>query len=88
MALGARLKRVHGKTLSKLAEEMLGKRARALEIGTVRQVVAKYLRQGTRLHRKFGQIPELGMTSFNLADRLKRNFGVTLTGLVDEVQCQ
>ncbi len=39
-----------------------------------------------RLHRKFGDIPELGMSSYNLADRLKRNFSVTLTELVEEAR--
>ena len=47
-------------------------------------MIRKYQRKGVRLHRKFGNIPELDMSSYNLADRLERNFKVTLTELVEE----
>lgn len=47
-------------------------------------MIRKYRKKGIRLHRKYGRIPELDMSSHNLADRLKRNFNVKLSELVDE----
>lgn len=40
---------------------------------------------GSSFGSKFGQIPKLDMSSHNLADRLKRNFNVTLAELVEDV---
>ena len=34
----------------------------------------------------YGHIPELDMSSYNLADRLKRNFRVTLAEVVEDVE--
>lgn len=67
-------------------EEILGPVSKPLTLPKVRQVIATYLKRGVRLHRKYGDVPELGMSSYNLADRLKRNFSVTLTELVREVE--
>jgi hypothetical protein len=85
-ALNGRLEWNHGTTLSKEVEKTLGPLSRPLTLPKVRRVIEVYLRKGVRLHRKFGEIPELGMTSYNLADRLKRNFHVTLAELVQEVE--
>ena len=56
----------------------------AICYGTDNIDLAAYLRKGIHLHRKFGHIPELDMSSYNLADRLERNFKVTITELVEE----
>ncbi|MDX2039571.1 MAG: hypothetical protein SFX72_23230 [Isosphaeraceae bacterium] len=85
-ALNGRLSWNYNTTLSKEVEKILGPLSKPLTLPKVRQVVAAYLKRGVRLHRKYGDIPELGMSSYNLADRLKRNFSVTLTEFVDEVQ--
>ena len=84
-ALNGRLTWNHETTLAKEVEKILGPQSKPLTLPKVRQVITKYLKRGVRLHRKYGNIPELGMSSYNLADRLKRNFSVTLTELVDEV---
>jgi hypothetical protein len=84
-ALNGRLTWNHGTTLAKEVEKILGPQSKPLTLPKVRQVINGYLKKGVRLHRKYGNIPELGMSSYNLADRLKRNFSVTLTELVDEV---
>jgi hypothetical protein len=84
-ALNGRLSWNHGTTLAKEVDKILGPQTKPLTLPKVRQVINSYLKKGVRLHRKFGDIPELGMSSYNLADRLKRNFSVTLTELVDEV---
>lgn len=83
-ALNGRLTWNYGTTLAKEVEKILGPVAKPLTLVKVRMVVRKYRKQGIRLHRKYGQIPELGMSSYNLADRLKRNFDVNLTELVEE----
>jgi len=83
LALNGRLYWNYGTTLAQEAEKILGPQIRPLTLVKVRQVIRKYLRKGVRLNRKFGHIPELDMSSYNLADRLKRNFSVTLTELVD-----
>ena len=84
-ALNGRLTWNYGTTLAKEVEKILGPQTKPLTLPKVKQVIRKYLNKGIRLHRKFGRIPELDMSSYNLADRLKRNFNVTLTELVDEV---
>ncbi len=83
-ALNGRLTWNFGTTLSQEVEKILGPLSRPLTLPKVSRVIGEYLRKGIRLHRKFGEIPELGMTSYNLADRLKRNFSVSLTELVNE----
>lgn len=84
-ALNGRLVGHYKTTLAQEAENILGPMVRPLTLPKVRQVIRKYARNGVRLHRKFGDIPELDMSSYNLADRLKRNFKVTLTELVEGV---
>ena len=42
----------------------------------------KHARKGRRLNRRSGFIKELNMTSYNLADRLERNYDVSLSQLV------
>ena len=84
-ALNGRLTWNHDTTLAKEVEKILGPQAKPLTLPKVRQVIGKYVKAGVRLHRKFGHIPELDMSSYNLADRLKRNFNVTLTEVVDNV---
>jgi hypothetical protein len=84
-ALNGRLTNHYGTTLAKEVEKILGSQAKPLTLPKVKLVIRKYLRKGIRLHRKYGYIPELEMSSYNLADRLKRNFRVTLTELVKEV---
>lgn len=84
-ALNGRLTWNFGTTLAKEVEKILGPVAKPLTLPKVRMIVRKYRRKGIRLHRKYGQIPELDMSSYNLADRLKRSFNVTLTELVEEV---
>ena len=85
-ALNGRLTWNYKTTLAKEVEKILGPVSKPLTLPKVRQVIKGYLRKGIRLHRKFGVIPELDMSSYNLADRLKRNFSVTLTELVSEVE--
>ena len=85
-ALNGRLMSHYKTTLAKEVEKILGPQSKPLTLPKVRQVIKSYLNKGVRLHRKYGDIPELGMSSFNLADRLKRNFSVTLTELVKEVE--
>jgi hypothetical protein len=84
-ALNGRLTWNHKTTLAAEVEKVLGPHIKPMTIPKVKAVIRKYHKQGNRLHRKFGRIPELGMSSYNLADRLKRNFNVTLTELVREV---
>lgn len=84
-ALNGRLTWNYGTTLANEVEKILGPQTKPLTLVKVRPVIAKYLGNGIRLHRKYGRIPELEMSSHNLADRLKRDFSVTLTELVDEV---
>jgi hypothetical protein len=84
-ALNGRLTYNFNTTVAQEVEKILGPHVKPLTLGKVKKVVAKYLRKGVRLHRKFGRIPELAMSSHNLADRLKRNFRVTLTEVVEEV---
>ena len=84
-ALNGRLTWKHGTTLAAEVEKVLGPHVKPMTMPKVKTVIRKYNEKGIRLHRKFGRIPELGMTSYNLADRLKRNFNVTLTELVKEV---
>ena len=85
-ALNGRLAWNYKTTLAKEVEKILGPLSKPLTLPKVKQVIKGYLRKGIRLHRKFGDIPELDMSSYNLADRLKRNFSVTLTELVSEVE--
>jgi hypothetical protein len=84
-ALNGRLTWNYNTTLAHEVEQILGLQAKPLTLPKVRKVIREYLRNGIRLHRKFGHIPELDMSSYNLADRLKRNFSVTLTEIVEEV---
>jgi hypothetical protein len=84
-ALNGRLTWNYHTTLAKEVGKILGPQAKPLTLPKIRQVIGKYLKVGVRLHRKFGQIPDLDMSSYNLADRLKRNFNVTLTEMVDDV---
>jgi hypothetical protein len=84
-ALNGRLTWNHKTTLAAEVEKVLGSHIKPMTIPKVKIVLRKYHKDGKRLHRKFGRIPELGMSSYNLADRLKRNFNVTLTELVREV---
>jgi len=84
-ALNGRLTWNYRTSLAKEVEKILGPVSKPLTLPKVRQVITKYLKSGVRLHRKYGNIPELDMSSYNLADRLKRNFSVTLTELVSEV---
>jgi phage tail protein X len=88
VALNGRLTWNYGTTLANEVEKILGPQTKPLTLVKVRPVIAKYLGNGIRLHRKYGRIPELDMSSHNLADRLKRNFSVTLTELVDEVAAE
>lgn len=85
-ALNGRLNWNYGTTLAKEVEKVLGSQTKPLTLPKARSVIRKYLRKGIRLHRKFGHIPELDMSSHNLADRLKRNFNVALAEVVDEVE--
>lgn len=84
-ALNGRLSWHYGTTLAKEVEKILGPQTKPLTLPKVKLVIRQYLRKGIRLHRKLGFIPELDMSSFNLADRLSRNFSITLTELVEEV---
>lgn len=84
-ALNGRLTWNHNTTLAKEVEKVLGPNTKPLTLANVRKVIREYQKKGIRLHRKFGRIPELDMSSHNLADRLKRNFDVKLSELVDEV---
>lgn len=84
-ALNGRLVWNYKTTLAQEVEKILGPMVKPLTLPKVRQVIRKYAKNGVRLHRKFGHIPELDMSSYNLADRLQRNFRVTLSELVEEV---
>ena len=84
-ALNGRLTWNHKTTLAKEVEKVLGPKTKPLTLPKIKSVVQIYQRKGIRLHRKFGRIPELDMSSYNLADRLQRNFKVNLSELVDEV---
>ncbi len=84
-ALNGRLTWNHKTTLAKEVEKVLGPKTKPLTLPKIKSVVQIYQRKGIRLHRKFGRIPELDMSSYNLADRLQRNFKVKLSELVDEV---
>ena len=84
-ALNGRLTWNYDTTLAQEVEAVLGPQTKPLTLPKVRQVISKYLKAGVRLHRKLGHIPELDMSSYNLADRLKRNFNVTLTEVVEDV---
>lgn len=84
-ALNGRLTWNFKTTLAREFEKILGPAAKPLTLEKVRMVVRKYRKKGIRLHRKYGQIPELDMSSHNLADRLKRSFNVSLAELVEEV---
>lgn len=81
-ALNGRLRYKYGTTLTKEVEKILGSVTKPLTLTKARTVIRKYLLRGQRLNRKYGDIPELDMSSYNLADRLQRNFRVTLTELV------
>lgn len=83
-ALNGRLTWNHDTTLANEVERILGPVAKPLTLPKVRMIVRKYRKKGIRLHRKYGRIPELDMSSHNLADRLKRNFSMTLAELVEE----
>jgi hypothetical protein len=83
-ALNGRLNQHYSTTLAAEVERVLGPHVKPLTIPKVKKVIRKYQSNGLRLHRKFGRIPELDMSSYNLADRLKRNFSVSLTKLVKE----
>ena len=85
VALNGRLQWNYDTTLAQEVERLLGPLAKPLTLPKVKEVVRKYLENGVRLHRKFGRIPELDLSSYGLADRLKRNFDVTLTEIVNEV---
>ena len=84
-ALNGRLTWNHKTTLAKEVEKVLGPKTKPLTLPKIKSVVQIYQRKGIRLHRKCGRIPELDMSSHNLADRLQRNFKVKLSELVDEV---
>lgn len=84
-ALNGRLTWNYNTTLAQEVEKILGSQTKPLTLIKIRPVIRKYLRKGIRLHRKYGRIPELDMSSYNLADRLKRNFSVTLSELVEQV---
>ena len=83
-ALNGRLTWNHKTTLAKEVEKILGTQTKPLTLPKVKAVIRKYRKKGVRLHRKFGRITELDMSSHNLADRLKRNFDVKLSELVEE----
>jgi len=83
-ALNGRLTTHHGTTLAAEVEKLLGPLAAPLDLENVKSVVRQYFQQGKRLHRKFGPIPELRMTSFNLHDRLLRTYGIKLSKIVAE----
>lgn len=85
-ALNGRLNWNYGTTLAKEVEKVLGSQTKPLTLTKARSVIRRYLKKGIRLHRKFGHIPELDMSSHNLADRLKRNFNVALAEVVEEVE--
>ena len=84
-ALNGRLTWNHKTTLAKEVEKILGPKTKPLTLPKIKAVAKTYHRKGIRLHRKFGRIPELDMSSYNLADRLKRNFKMNLSELVKEV---
>jgi hypothetical protein len=86
IALCGRLERDHGVSLAQVVEELLGSHVKPLTVNHAKAAILTYLKKGVRLHRKFGHIPELGMSSYNLSDRLKRNFGVNLSALVTEME--
>lgn len=65
-ALNDRLEWNHETTLSEEVEKILRPLSRPLTLAMVRRVIEDHLQKGVRLHRKFGEIPELGMTSYNL----------------------
>ena len=87
-ALNGRLNQHYKTTLAAEVEKVLGPHVKPLTIPKVKKVIRQYQSNGLRLHRKFGRIPELDMSSYNLADRLKRNFKMTLTELVNEVKSE
>ena len=73
-ALNGRLACNYKTTLAKEVEKLLGPQSKPLTLPKVRQVIKTYLDKGVRLHRKYGDIPELDMSSHNLADRLNAQF--------------
>jgi hypothetical protein len=85
-ALNGRLNWNCNTTLAAEVERVLGPHVTPMTLPKVKEVIRRYDLKGIRLHRKFGQIPELEMSSYNLADRLERNFKMKLCDLVDEVQ--
>ena len=85
-ALNGRLKNHYNTTLAAEVRTILGPQVKPLSISKVIDVIQQYADQGIHLHRKFGSIPELDMSSYNLADRLKRNSIVTLSELVQSVE--
>ncbi|MGC4033476.1 MAG: hypothetical protein QM754_17440 [Tepidisphaeraceae bacterium] len=82
-ALNGKLQYHHQITLAALVDQTLGaKHVFDLNLQKVRKVLAAYARRGVLLNRKFGFIPELDTSSFNLCDRLRRSHGITLAAAV------
>ncbi len=87
-ALNGRLTTHYGTTLAKEVEAILGSPIIPLTVERTKEVIEMYLLKGIRLSRKSGRIPELNTSSFNLAPRLERSFGVRLPDLVREVEAE
>jgi hypothetical protein len=62
-ALNGRLTCHYGTTLAKEVEKVLGPQTKPLTLPKVKEVIRKYRRKGVHLHRKFGYIPELDVSS-------------------------
>lgn len=82
-ALNQRLQYHFGTTLAAEVEAICGPLSAEIDLDEVAEVVRRYFANGIKLGRKFGHIPELGISSYGLHDRLARTHGVTLTEFVE-----
>ena len=73
----------YGLSLSQLATEVLGHPNDGL-LEKSRKLIHEYWARGSRLTKKFGLIPEIGMTARALNQRLERSYRTTLAAEVEK----
>ncbi|MDB2685935.1 DEAD/DEAH box helicase family protein [Mariniblastus sp.] len=87
-ALNGRLNHQLNISLAQIANEVLGKRVPDLTLQSLKQLIAKYIRDGMHFPTKKGEIPELNTKGRNLNDRVKRKFNRLLSDIVAEVKAE
>src|SRR5690606_958501 len=78
------LRRHHGTTLAKEVRSVLGHANDDL-IARTHDLIREYWAKGIRIGNKFGDLPEIGMSSYALNGRLTWNHGTTLAKEVEKI---